>query len=144
MEYEIISEWFQYADMDLDSAEYLQGKCPQPLEIICFLCQQSAEKNLKGYLINKGVTEPPKTHNLDTLGIMCSEYDNRFQEIKKACSVLTAYGVQPRYPNELGIMENDMRKALEYAREIREFELLVNVRREISQKKSPQKEAETH
>jgi HEPN domain-containing protein len=113
MEHDLIIEWFQFADMDLASAEHLLSMHPQPLEIICFLCQQSAEKNLKGYLIDKGVVEPPKTHNLDTLGILCSEYDNRFQEIKKACSVLTAYSVQPRYPNELGITENDMRKALE-------------------------------
>ena len=132
MEHDLIIEWFQFADMDLASAEHLLSMHPQPLEIICFLCQQSAEKNLKGYLIDKGVVEPPKTHNLDTLGILCSEYDNRFQEIKKACSVLTAYSVQPRYPNELGITENDMKKALEYARKIRDFEPLEEVRREVN------------
>jgi len=44
MEHELISEWFQYADMDFDSAEYLQGKRPLLLEVICFLCQQSTEK----------------------------------------------------------------------------------------------------
>ena len=133
MEHDLKTEWFQYADMDLASAEHLQSMRPQPFEIICFLCQQSAEKNLKGYLIGKGVAEPPKTHNLDTLGILCSEYDNRFQEIKKACSVLTVYGVQSRYPNELGITENDMQKALEYARTIRSFKPLTEARREISQ-----------
>ena len=132
MNHDLIAEWFQYSDMDLASAEHLQKMYPLPLEIICFLCQQSAEKNLKGYLIYMGIAEPPRTHNLDTLGVLCSEYDHSFEELKKACSVLTAYGVQPRYPNELGITENDMQKALEYARQIREFELLVNVRREIS------------
>jgi HEPN domain-containing protein len=133
MECELISEWFQYADMDLDSAEYLQGKRPQPFEIICFLCQQSAEKNLKGYLISKCIAEPPKVHNLPLLNNMCKEYDNRFSEVDRACDVLNRYGVQPRYPNELGITETDMRKALVYARQIRDFELLVNVRRKINQ-----------
>ena len=133
MEHELIAEWFHHADMDMASAEHLQSLRPQPLEIICFLCQQSAEKNLKGYLIYKGVTEPPKTHNLDTIGILCSEYDNRFQEIKKACSVLTAYGVQPRYPKEIGVTVSDTLKALEYARQIRDFEPLDKIRREINQ-----------
>ena len=133
MECEYITEWFRFADMDLESAEYLLGKRPQPLEIICYHCQQSAEKNLKGYLIYKGVTEPPKIHNLDVLLEMCSEYDELFAENKRGCGALTRYGVQPRYPNELLITESDMLKALEYARQIRDFELLQEVRREISQ-----------
>ena len=65
MELEYVAEWFEFADMDLASAEYLCGMRPQPLEIICYHCQQSAEKYLKGYLIYKGVMEPPKIHNLD-------------------------------------------------------------------------------
>ncbi|MCL2433431.1 MAG: HEPN domain-containing protein [Clostridia bacterium] len=133
MEHDFIFEWFHYADMDLDSAEYLQGKRPQPLEIICFLCQQSAEKNLKGYLISKGTAEPPKIHNLLVLNNLCVEHDNRFSEVERACDVLNRYGVQPRYPNELGITENDMRKALEYARQIQGFELLAEIRRETGQ-----------
>jgi len=36
--------------MDLGTAEYLQNMSPLPLEIICYHCQQSAEKYLKGYL----------------------------------------------------------------------------------------------
>ncbi|MCL1819162.1 MAG: HEPN domain-containing protein [Oscillospiraceae bacterium] len=132
MELDLISEWFQYADMDLDSAEYLQGKRPIPLEIICFLCQQSAEKNLKGYLIFKGTPEPPKIHNLLILNKMCIEHDNRFREVERACDMLNRYGVQPRYPNELGITENDMRKALEYARQIRDFEPLANTRLDLN------------
>ncbi|MDR2546194.1 MAG: HEPN domain-containing protein [Lachnospiraceae bacterium] len=130
---EYIAEWFQFAEMDLESAEFLQGKRPQPLEIICYHCQQSAEKYLKGYLIYQGVKEPPKTHDLVDLNDMCSNIEKRFGVLDKACGTLTRYGVQPRYPNELGITENDMRKALEYARYIRDFELLANVRQEVNQ-----------
>ena len=133
MEREYIAEWFQYADMDLASAEHLQSMRPQPLEIICFLCQQSAEKNLKGYLICKTATEPPKTHDLIFLNNKCLDIDERFSSIDKACGVLNRYGVQPRYPNELGITENDMQKALEYARLVRDFEPLAEVRRETNQ-----------
>ena len=127
MEIEYVAEWFAFADSDFASAEYLQGMRPKPLEIICYLCEQSAEKHLKGFLIYKGIANPPKTHNLDTLCEMCSEYDENFQEIKKACNVLTKYGVQPRYPHEMGILEYDMQKAIEYARQIRDFEPLTRI-----------------
>jgi len=91
------------------------------------------EKYLKGYLIGKGIIEPPKTHNLVFLCEKCSDFDDQFYDIEKACSVLTRYGVQPRYPHEMGIQEGDMQKALEYARQIRDFEPLATLCREISQ-----------
>ena len=134
MELEYIAEWFQFADMDYASAEYLQGMRPQPLEIICYHCQQSAEKNLKGYLIAKGV-EPPKTHDLVDLSDMCSDIEERFGSIDKICGILTRYGVQPRYPQEIGITEHDTKKALENARQIRDFEPIADVRRGASHSK---------
>ena len=121
MEHEYVVEWFRFADIDLASAEYLCGMHPQPLEIICYHCQQSAEKFLKGFLIYSGVMEPPKTHSLDDLCELCSGFDELFREISKACNILTAYGVQPRYPNEMLISESDMHKAIEYAHQICDF-----------------------
>jgi HEPN domain-containing protein len=59
-------EWLSYAEMDLSSAEFLLGKRPLPLEIICYHCQQSAEKCLKGLLVLKNQM-PPKTHDLSLL-----------------------------------------------------------------------------
>ena len=112
MHLDIVSEWYKYADRDLSVAEYLTTMHPKPVEVISFHCQQAAEKYLKGYLIYNGVEEPPKIHNLDTLCSMCVKFDNRFPQIIKACGVLTPYGVQPRYPNEIEVTENDMQKAL--------------------------------
>ena len=132
MEFEFVTEWFKYADMDLKTSEHLLSMRPKPLEIICYHCQQSAEKYLKGFLISSGITEPPKIHNLDTLCLMCMEYDPRFREIKKACSVLTQYGTQPRYPNEIEVLENDVQNALEYTRQIRDIEPLAEVRLRMS------------
>ena len=136
MELEYVAEWFEFADMDLASAEFLCGMRPQPLEIICYHCQQSAEKYLKGYLIYKGVLEPPKIHNLDDLCELCSDFDVHFQEIKVACNILTAYGIQPRYPNEMEIVGSDMQEALEYAHQIRDVVPLVEVRHKINQNES--------
>jgi len=51
---EIAQEWFRYAAKDLQSAIYLQGMNPIPIEIVCYHCQQSAEKYLKGYIALNG------------------------------------------------------------------------------------------
>ncbi|MDR3013696.1 MAG: HEPN domain-containing protein [Chitinispirillales bacterium] len=133
---EYVAEWFSFADMSLASAEFLCGMHPQPLEIICYHCQQSAEKYLKGYLIHNGIMEPPKTHNLDNLCELCFDFDDCFKEIEVACNILTAYGVQPRYPNEMEIFEYDMLKALEYARKIRDFNPLAKLRSILSKNNS--------
>jgi len=129
MEHEYVAEWFKYADMDLLAAQHLLTLHPQPLEIICFHCQQAAEKYLKGYLVFQDKTEPPKTHELVLLQIACCKSDDGFGSVSRACEVLSRYGVQPRYPNEMEITEKDMRKAIEYARQIRDCEPLMNVRR---------------
>lgn len=132
MDHEYIAEWFEFADVDLASAEYLQGMHPQPLEIICYHCQQAAEKYLKGYLLYKGI-EPPKTHDLLFLYAKCMNIDSSFCEIDKACGALNRYSSQPRYPQEIGVTENDTLMALEYTRGIRDFDLLASVRMELGQ-----------
>lgn len=41
-----VKEWIHFADMDVLSANYLNKIAyPKPMEIICFHCQQAAEKN---------------------------------------------------------------------------------------------------
>lgn len=41
-------EWQRLADMDLKTVVYPKKMKPLPIEIICYHCQQSAEKYLKG------------------------------------------------------------------------------------------------
>ncbi|WP_350342992.1 HEPN domain-containing protein [Proteinivorax tanatarense] len=113
-------EWQRLAEMDLKSAEYLLKMRPLPIEIICYHCQQSAEKYLKGYLILHGMN-PPKTHDLSQLQKLCSNISDSFAEIADQCSDLTAYGVQPRYPMQLILEESDMQEALLSAKTIRNF-----------------------
>ena len=126
-----IFEWFRFAGVDLATAEFLLDMRPQPLEQICYHCQQSAEKYLKGYLIHNGVEQPPKTHDLVMLCELCLEFDGRFLDIGKMCSALSVYSVGPRYPDELYIDEGLMEIALQYAREIKNFAPLENARREL-------------
>ena len=46
-------EWLTYAEMDLATVEFLLAMYPLPIAIICYHCQQSAEKCLKGLLTLK-------------------------------------------------------------------------------------------
>jgi len=47
---DLVKEWYRFAMMDLNTANYLCGMYPKPIEIICYNCQQSAEKMLKDQL----------------------------------------------------------------------------------------------
>lgn len=114
------SEWLDMAEMDLAAAEYLLGMRPVPVEIICYHCEQAAEKLLKGALIYFD-TEPPKTHDLVQLCKLCCEADGRFEQLADTCVELTPYGVQVRYPSNLELNEEDMHCALRECRKIRDF-----------------------
>lgn len=119
----IVKEWLDFASKDISSAKYLLDMRPVPLEIICYHCEQTAEKVLKGYLIHHDV-EPPKTHDLRLLCKMCADFDKTFDEISQACVNLTAYGVQTRYPFEIEILDSDMQKAIVDADYVMDFTLL--------------------
>ena len=124
--------WFDFGDADLETAEHSLTMYRLRLEIICYHCQQAAEKYLKCYLLYNGIF-PPKIHELDKLCDMCKEYDAEFESIYNECVRLSDYGVQPRYPNEMLIEEHHMKKALEYARLIKDFAPLQAVRQEVEQ-----------
>lgn len=114
------SEWLDMAEMDLAAAEYLLGMRPVPVEIICYHCEQAAEKLLKGALTYFDA-EPPKTHDLVRLCKLCCEADGRFEQLADACVELTPYGVQVRYPSDLELNEGDMYCALRECKKVRDF-----------------------
>jgi len=111
--YDLIKEWYKFAMTDYITAKHLHDTLyPKPLEIICYHCQQAAEKLLKGFLVSQNI-DPPKTHDLLRICELCFEFNGSFVELKKFCQILNPYGVQPRYPNEIEILETDAAKSLE-------------------------------
>ncbi len=116
----IAKAWHDFAKDDLAAAKHLLGLHPLKLEIICYHCQQAAEKVLKGFLISRDI-EPPKTHDLRLLRRICGQIDKIFDEIENACARLSSYGVQARYPLELELIESDMRQALDDADQVMVF-----------------------
>ena len=115
------NEWLKFSEMDLRAAKHLsETMLPPPLEIICYHCQQSAEKALKAFLVYHGIT-PPRTHDLNDLRNICQNIDDNFDEITADCKRLTDYGVQPRYPMGNEITDGDTVLALQDSEKISEF-----------------------
>jgi HEPN domain-containing protein len=50
--------------------------------------------------------EPPKTHDLEQLLIMARNISEGFSVLIPKCAFLTKYGVIPRYPMEIQIVES--------------------------------------
>ena len=116
-----LQQWFDLAKQNLGIAKFLAEKYhPTPVESICNNCQQSAEKDLKGYLFNNNVNFP-FTHDLSELLAMCIELDTGFLKFTKQCTFLTRYGVAPKYPNDLQINYQDANAAIRFAEDIKDF-----------------------
>ncbi len=117
---DLAGEWINIAEADLASAEFLRSMRPVPIGIICYHCQQSAEKYLKGYLALKG-EEIPKTHDLVQLNNRCRKHEDNFKQIENDCLLLTDFAVHIRYPFPMELGETDMSTALERATAIKNF-----------------------
>jgi len=113
---------FEYAKNDLDAAIILSEQQKPKVEIICYHCQQCAEKMLKGYIALRN-GRLLKTHDLVVLCETCSEYDISFQNILETCSNLTIFSSEVRYPNTLEIELHHAKNAINDAVLIKDFVL---------------------
>jgi HEPN domain-containing protein len=120
-----LQKWLDKGNDDLRSAEYLSTMHHRtPDEIICFHCQQSAEKYLKAFIVSNGI-EPDKIHDLKILLDECQKNNSEFSLLLPNIRVLNNYSVLPRYPNQLEITGEDMKIAIANAKVIQEFVLKV-------------------
>ena len=130
---DISKEWFKMAELDFDSAKFLVAMKPRPIEIICYHCQQSAEKYLKGFIAyNGGII--PKTHDLQILNKECCYLHEGLKIIQDECIDLTDYGVQVRYPFHMELNEHDAKAGVKNAENIRKQILRVIEELEEGQK----------
>lgn len=93
---EQVRQWLQLAADDLDAAQELLKSRPQSSRIIAFHAQQSAEKNLKAYLIWRRM-EVPFTHNISALLELCEPIADWSRKLIEAES-LSMFAVSARYP----------------------------------------------
>lgn len=114
-------EWFKLADEDLEYAKSGFEETDN-YRMVCFDCQQVAEKYLKGYLQFKRV-KFPKVHSLIELLTLAKSVDREFGEIEGEGKVLDKYYISTRYPGGVAEIFNkgDAREALDAVEEIVEF-----------------------
>ena len=113
-------EWLDIAEIDLNTAVFLLDMRPVPIEVICYHCEQAAEKLLKAVLVHHDI-EAPKTHDLVHLCKLCMEVEPDYEQLMDACAELTPYGVQIRYPSHLELEGSDMASALAECRKLDGF-----------------------
>ncbi|MBO4438596.1 MAG: HEPN domain-containing protein [Spirochaetaceae bacterium] len=107
-----VLEWERFAEMDYITANHLDKTLyPKPMEIICYHCQQCAEKYLKALTEYLG-KEIEKTHDLGNLATTISESIEVPQNVLVSCAKLTQYGVKIRYPQEFEMSDSHVRAAL--------------------------------
>lgn len=112
------NEWLHFAEDDILTAQLLNKQHRKSLHIICFHCQQAAEKYLKAFLVSRGVSFE-KTHDLVYLNRLCESLSPVFSDIMRNCLELNPYAVVARYPSQLELIESDALAALKSAEAIK-------------------------
>lgn len=121
----LLKEWLSYAKENMLFAKAGMKEDFAPYHTICFLCQGSAEKYLKGYLISRG-WKLKKIHDLNQLIEGASRHDKSFENLYPDAEILNEYITEGRYPGDLpfeSIAEKDATEAIEAAEKIEEFVL---------------------
>jgi HEPN domain-containing protein len=99
-------DWIAKVEDDYRGALDLNRRRKEPLPgIVCYLCQQSAEKYLKALLASRGV-DPPRIHSLDDLLSACCAYDTSLDACRSSAITLTQYAVNVRYPGSTVAVED--------------------------------------
>jgi HEPN domain-containing protein len=86
-------------------------------DLVCYHCQQCAEKYLKAYLIAHGET-PPRTHDLEQLLALCAVHDPSLAAHQPLVQALKPFGVLVRYP-ELSTTVAEAQDAVKTMRQLR-------------------------
>jgi HEPN domain-containing protein len=114
-------KWIDKAEGDFEGASTLiRKRSPRLPHLTCFACQQSAEKYLKAYLVERNVRFS-KTHDLTKqLLPLRLKVDPEFKSIARFLETLDPYAVEFRYPGET-IRRSSLRKAYQAAEAVRRF-----------------------
>lgn len=116
----LIDEWTTKAEHDLGMAELAIANKPEYKDLICFHCQQSAEKYLKAYLIHSNIYFK-KSHSLIYLLDLLATQENVSDISYRTAEILEDYGVEVRYPGDWTLLnEEDIHETHQAALRIKE------------------------
>lgn len=111
-------EWIQKAEEDFAAAVHLSRMRRKSVpSIVCFHCQQCAEKYLKARLQEARI-DFPKTHNLKTLLDLALPVEPLWETLRAALQKLSDYAVVSRYPGEEA-SPSEAREVLQVCRDVR-------------------------
>ncbi len=112
-------EWLSFARQDYNAAKHLHDTFhPEPLEIICYHCQQAAEKAVKALIVLYGAQGGfPKKHDLFLLLNQIKNMTSIEEKYYDYADILTPYGIAVRYPHELFLEKRHAEQALKMAKE---------------------------
>src|SRR5208282_1915218 len=111
------AKWVRKAEQDWEAAHKLAGETPPPRDIVCFHCQQAAEKYLKALHQENGLVVP-RTHQLDDLLVLLLPGDATLARLRRKADSLTQYAVDYRYPDRIA-SKRQMEAALRHVDKIR-------------------------
>ena len=108
-------DWLRFSRDDLESAVFLLGLAPRKIEIICYHCQQCAEKALKA--ISAFFDEEiSRSHDLRSLLRAGVRHFPALESLMEVLAELQPYAVAVRYPYEIEVVSGDEERAIENAR----------------------------
>lgn len=115
----LAQEWFdagksdyKYAKVGFDQDEAY----PQ----IGFLCQQTAEKYLKGYLVFNEIS-PPRTHDLTLLLEKNVKINESLRDLMGECELLMGFYIESRYPPDIpDYTQDELRRAFQATKKVKE------------------------
>ena len=91
-------EWFEIGEREFNFAKLnFNDKQNKFYAEMCFMLHQAVEKYLKGYLVLINI-EPPKIHDNGALCILCSRYNEDFNNHIDDCAKLNKFYINTRYP----------------------------------------------
>ena len=118
-----VQEWLDYAWTDYDVAVFLyENRHPQPLEIICYHCQQAAEKAIKALYIALDIPGGvPRKHDLSFLLNQIQGKVSVSKELRQHADSLSVYGIAARYPAEIPVDDGRTKLAILAAKYIMDW-----------------------
>ena len=117
---DIVQQWLEFANADLETADFLYEKqYPRQLEIICYHCQQAGEKAIKALYIAKEIPGGiPRKHDLWFLLEQMKNIVDIPESIYDAAEKLDSYAIVFRYPGENRVDDYRAKQAIGLAKTI--------------------------
>ena len=110
-------EWLGKAEADFLGAKNLARSRPPLHDLVCFHCQQCAEKHLKGLLEELGIPVA-KTHDLEQLLSVLLPHHPSLRSLKRGMRPLTEFAVDTRYPGNYAT-KREASRAMRWAERVR-------------------------